>query len=327
MTRNEQASRSSDFVDRRLRPVTARPVDQAGPRTIVIRHGGGWQSLAVFLLCLLLLAVVLLGHQALNRFELQNQEGMAAMARATRKIQQLEASIGFDSARRQLLLGMRNHILKANPRVSLADAYRYAELALEASEKYPAVDPLLLLAIGIVESGYDAQARSPADARGLYQIWPSTGRILVRALGWSYDDTTLYDPEKNTQAAAFYLDVLFATYNDPQLVLAEYNGGPLNAGYFRASAGALASETRSYVPRVLELYGRLKDEFEEGVDLRAELSHRDGRRQGKTLRSENGRAGTAGARAADSTQSGAGEGSPSAPRKTGPRGTQSADAR
>ena len=67
------------------------------------------------------------------------------------------------------------------------------------SEKYPAVDPLLLLAIGTVESGYDPQATSRADARGLYQIWPSTGRLLLRALGWNYDEAALYDPEKNTR--------------------------------------------------------------------------------------------------------------------------------
>jgi soluble lytic murein transglycosylase-like protein len=177
---------------------------------------------------------------------------------------------------------MRNHILKANPRVSLAEAYRYAELALAASEKYPAVDPLFLLAIGLVESGFDPQARSRADARGLYQIWPSTGRLLVRSLGWSYDDSILFDPEKNTQAAALYLDVLFSTYKDPQLVLAEYNGGPLNAGYLRAGAAALASETRSYVPRVLELYQRLKQEFEAGTALLAE-AREDSERRGKTL--------------------------------------------
>jgi soluble lytic murein transglycosylase len=283
MIRNEQVSEPSGFVDRRLRPVTGRPREQPETRTIVIRQGSGWQSLAVFLLCLLLLAVVLLGHLALGRLESQDQASAAAMARATRKIQQLEASLGFDSTRRQTLLGMRNHILKVNPRVSLADAYHYAELALEASEKYPAVDPLLLLAIGVVESGYDPQATSPADARGLYQIWPSTGRMLVRTLGWDYDDSTLYDPEINTQAAALYLDVLFAAYNDPQLVLAEYNGGPLNAGYYRASAGALATETRNYVPRVLELYRQLKEEFESGVDPKAELSPPDARRRGKTL--------------------------------------------
>jgi soluble lytic murein transglycosylase-like protein len=238
----------------------------------------------VLLLSLLLLAVAVLGHLAYERLEARSREAVVAMAAVENKIQQLEASIGFDIARRQLLLGMRDHILKANPRVSLGDAYHYAELALEASEKYPAVDPLLLLAVGIVESGYDPEARSPADARGLYQIWPSTGRVLVRALGWSYDDNILYDPAKNTEAAALYLDVLFATYNDLELVLAEYNGGPINAGYFRSSARALAPETRKYVPRVLALYDHLREEFAQGIDVGADPAHRDGTREGKTLR-------------------------------------------
>jgi len=282
MIRNEQARRYEDIGERRLRPVAPRP-HESDSRTIVIRHGSGWSSLAIFLLCLLLLAVVLLGHLVLRDLDTKDQLAQASMARMERRIQQLDAGLGFDSARRQKLLGMRNHILRVNPRVSLGDAYRYAELALAASEKYPAVDPLLLLAIGTIESGYNPIARSPADARGLYQIWPSTGRVLVRALGWSYDDSTLYDAEKNTEAAALYLDVLFATYNDPRLVLAEYNGGPLNAGYYRSSAGALAAETRSYVPRVLELYERLQAEFDKGVDVGAEAAHLDASRQGKRL--------------------------------------------
>ena len=133
-----------------------------------------------------------------------------------------------------------------------------------------------------MESGYDPLARSPSDARGLYQIWPSTGRLLLRALGWNYEEGSLYDAEKNTQAAALYLDILFSTYSDPQLVLAEYNGGPLNAGYFRAGAGQLAAETRTYVPRVLQLHARLKDDFDKGLVRESEL-HRDGQREGKTL--------------------------------------------
>ena len=282
MIRNEEARKPLSFNERRSRPTADDPGGPSEPRTIVIRQGSGWQSLAVLFLCLLLAAAVLLGHWVVRDFDRKNQETAAAMARAERKMQQLESGFAFEARRRQLLLGMRNHILKANPRVSLAEAYRYAELALAASEKYPAVDPLFLLAIGLVESGFDPQARSRADARGLYQIWPSTGRLLVRSLGWSYDDSILYDPEKNTQAAALYLDVLFSTYKDPQLVLAEYNGGPLNAGYLRAGAAALASETRSYVPRVLELYLRLKQEFEAGTALLAE-AREDSERRGKTL--------------------------------------------
>ena len=205
------------------------------------------------------------------------------MASLERRLQGFESGVAFDSRRRRLLLGMRDQILRVNPRVSLEDAYRFADLVLDATEKYPAVDPLLLLAIGVVESGYDPRARSRADARGLYQIWPSTGRLLVRALGWDYDDATLYDPEKNTQAAALYLDMLFSTYSDPQMVLAEYNGGPINAGYFRAGMGPLAPETRSYVPRVLELHERLKEEFERGREPGSERRDREASREGKTL--------------------------------------------
>ena len=286
MIRNEQAGRSSELVDLPLRPAAANGRERTearAPRTIVIRQGSAWQSLAFLCLCLLLLGVVMLGHEALRSLDRQNQENAATIAGFERKVQQLESGMSFDSRRRHLLLGMRDHILKVNPRASLGDAYRYATLALEASEKYPAVDPLLLLAIGIVESGYDPQARSHADARGLYQIWPSTGRLLLRTLGWEYDEAALYDPEKNTQAAALYLDILFSTYSDPQMVLAEYNGGPLNAGYFRAGVGQLAAETRSYVPRVLQLQARLKEEFDRGTDLPSEPASRDAQREGKTL--------------------------------------------
>jgi len=282
MIRNEEARKPLSFTDQRSRATADDAWGTSESRTIVIRQGSGWQSLAVLFLCLLLAAAVLLGHWVVRDFDRKNQETTAVMARAERKIQQLESGLAFEATRRHLLLGMRNHILKANPRVSLAEAYRYAELALAASEKYPAVDPLFLLAIGLVESGYDPQARSRADARGLYQIWPSTGRLLAHTLGWSYDEAMLYDPEKNTEAAALYLDVLFSTYKDPQLVLAEYNGGPLNAGYLRAGAAALASETRSYVPRVLELYQRLEQEFEAGTALQPE-AREDSERRGKTL--------------------------------------------
>jgi soluble lytic murein transglycosylase-like protein len=179
---------------------------------------------------------------------------------------------------------MRDHLMKVNPRISLGDSYRFAALALDASEKYPLVDPLLLLAIGTVESRFDPLARSRAGALGLYQVWPSTGRLLLRNLGWDYDESALFDPAKNTHAAALYLDILLSTYNDPQLALAEYNGGPLNAGYLRAGVGPLAQETRNYVPQVLELFGRLKETFEQGPPPQLDLMHQDLRREGKRLR-------------------------------------------
>jgi len=283
MIRNEQTARSADIEERRLRPVKTRPPRRREPRTVVVRHEGHWPSLAVLCVCLLLLALVLLGHYTLRQLDAQNQATSTTIAKLDRKLQMLEAGLDFDSTRRLLILGMRDQILKVNPRVSLADAYSYAQFAVDAADRYPAVDPLFLLAIGTVESGYDPAARSVADARGLYQIWPATGRLLVRTLGWTYDDETLYDPEKNTQIAALYLDILFATYRDPALVLAEYNGGPLNAGYYRASSRELASETRNYVPRVLAVYERLKEEFAKGIQPGNQVASEEPERDGKTL--------------------------------------------
>jgi hypothetical protein len=284
MSRNDSSERA--VADLRLHPKAdhmRETSDTPESRTIVIRSGSAWQSLAFLCLCLLLLGLTLLGQKSLTGIDRQHQDTAAAMSAFERRVQQLESELASESKRRYLLLGMRDHILRVNPRVSLADAYHYAQLAVEANERYPAVDPLLLLSIGTIESGYDPRATSHADARGLYQIWPSTGRLLLRGLGWNYDEEALYEPEKNTMAAALYLDILFSTYNDPQLVLAEYNGGPLNAGYFRAHVSALADETRNYVPRVLQTYERLKAQFEKGPEARPDAMHRDPQREGKTL--------------------------------------------
>jgi hypothetical protein len=74
------------------------------------------------------------------------------------------------------------------------------------------------------------------------------------------------------------------------LVLAEYNGGPLNAGYLRAGSRKAAAETREYVAKVLDLRHRLKSKFERGNHVQLKLMHKDQNRDGKHLAySEGGR--------------------------------------
>ena len=152
-------------------------------------------------------------------------------------------------------------ILKTRPEVGVSRAYELASLVLDASDKFPSADPLLLVSVGIVDSQFDPAVVSRTGARGLYQNHSTTGRLLARSLGWEYSDDMLHDPAKNTEMAAFYLDLLQTAYNDVAMVLAEYNGGPLNAGYFRANVGALATQTKGYVPRVLSVYERLAREL------------------------------------------------------------------
>ena len=206
------------------------------------------------------------------------------MARAERKIQQLESGFTFEARRRQLVLGMRNHILKANPRVSLAEAYRYAELALAASEKYPAVDPLLLLAIGIVESGYDPQARSRADARGLYQIWPSTGRLLARALGWTLRRLAPLRPREEHAGGGALPGRAVLDLQGPADGPGRVQRRAPQRGLPARGSGGARRETRNYVPRVLELHERLKQEFAAGTALALQTGEQaDAERRGKTL--------------------------------------------
>jgi soluble lytic murein transglycosylase-like protein len=222
---------------------------------------GGWRTLAVQSLALLVALNGALALYAFRRVEALKAEVTASLWRSEQRFHSLQSQVQFDSERRRLLLGMRNAILQTRPELGLAQSYEYARLVLEATEEYPSVDPLLLVSVGIVESHYDLKATSHAGARGLYQIHPSTGRLLARMLGWEFDEKLLQDPAKNTEMAAVYLDLLGAAYNDVEMILAEYNGGPLNAGYFRAKAGSLSGETRDYVPRVIEVYQRLRQQI------------------------------------------------------------------
>ena len=80
MITNEHAASRADLSDLRLRPLEGHARERSRARTIVIRHGSAWQSLAFLCLCVLLLVAVLLGHQALRGVDMQNQQTAAAIA-------------------------------------------------------------------------------------------------------------------------------------------------------------------------------------------------------------------------------------------------------
>jgi len=284
--RRKEESKVFSLADRKLveqRSEFTPPQTQKKRRSPSQRQRSGWQSVALVCLTLLLLTTSALALYAFHLVATLRQDTDGMMARVESRMQRLDSAVHFDSKRQQMLLGVRDAIMEANPRIGLSDAYQYADMVLKASEKYPSLEPLMFLAIGIVESGYDPEAVSAADARGLYQIWPSTGRMLARVLGWDYHEDMLFDPEKNTELAALYLDILFSAYNDERLVLAEYNGGPLNAGLLRAGSTRAAAETRAYVAKVLDAHEGLKRKFEQGADAELELMHKDRTRDDKRL--------------------------------------------
>ncbi len=106
-----------------------------------------------------------------------------------------------------------------------------------------AMSPQLLHAVIQVESGYQANARSPKGAQGLMQLMPATAeRFGVR---------DAFDPRQNIRGGALYLKWLLEYFRgDLRLALAAYNAGEaavVKAGYRIPPI----AETRDYVPKVL----------------------------------------------------------------------------
>lgn len=108
-----------------------------------------------------------------------------------------------------------------------------------------------------VESTFNPNARSPAGAKGLFQLMPGTAKSL--GLSTSMPDERA-DPGKSARAAARWLRGLHAQFGDWPLALAAYNAGAgrvsrtltaKRATAFSEISPALPAETRLYVPKVL----------------------------------------------------------------------------
>ncbi|MGB9721037.1 MAG: transglycosylase SLT domain-containing protein [bacterium] len=87
-------------------------------------------------------------------------------------------------------------------------------------------DLWLILAIIWQESMFDPDATSSADARGLMQVIPNTGKLLARELG--IDSYSLYEPQVSIKFGTIYLTKMLSEYNFLPVALAAYNAGPIN---------------------------------------------------------------------------------------------------
>jgi soluble lytic murein transglycosylase-like protein len=106
----------------------------------------------------------------------------------------------------------------------------------------------LLDAIVMQESGYNTRAVSPAGARGLMQIMPSTARSLGL--------THIHDPIANMRAGAQYLRQQIDRFGRVDLALAAYNAGPERRSLAMGRIPDIP-ETRSYVRGIFASWARL----------------------------------------------------------------------
>jgi soluble lytic murein transglycosylase len=137
--------------------------------------------------------------------------------------------------------------------------------------KVHALDPYLITALMAQESTFTAEIRSSANARGLMQLLPSTGRIYARKLGMkSFSTASLFQPETNVRLGTQYFKELIDRFGGAHYALAGYNAGEHRVVRWLAEAPGLPAdefidnipfpETQNYVKRIIgtaEDYRRL----------------------------------------------------------------------
>jgi soluble lytic murein transglycosylase-like protein len=133
----------------------------------------------------------------------------------------------------------------------LAKASQY-DAIIEQAAATAALEPNLLRAVIVVESGFNSRAVSRRGAVGLMQLMPATA---IR-----FGVSNLYDPKQNIRAGALYLKFLMDRFGqNVRLALAAYNAGE---DAVERNGGQIPpfSETMAYVPRVLKVYRMLVEQ-------------------------------------------------------------------
>ena len=133
----------------------------------------------------------------------------------------------------------------------LAKATQYDSI-IEKAASASSVEPNLLRAVIVVESGFNPRAVSRRGAVGLMQLMPATAT--------RFGVSNPYDPRENVHAGARYLKFLIDRFGqDVRLALAAYNAGEEAVN---RNGGQIPpfTETMAYVPRVMKIYRMLRDQ-------------------------------------------------------------------
>ena len=121
---------------------------------------------------------------------------------------------------------------------------RYQHLVLEAAARYH-VEPEIIKAIILAESGFNPKAVSKVGARGLMQLMPRTAKLL------GVKDS--FKPDHNIDAGVRYFKQLLDQFDgEIKLALAAYNAGSYNVKKYGGIPPFRA--TRIYIEKVLKYY-------------------------------------------------------------------------
>jgi len=142
---------------------------------------------------------------------------------------------------------------------------------IEKYSKALSLDPYLVSALMAQESTFTAEIRSSANARGLMQVMPATGRMYARRMGIRpFTTASLSQPETNVRIGMQHFKDLADKFGGIHYALASYNAGEGRVAEWLKEYPDLPadefidsipySETQNYVKRILgtaEDYRRL----------------------------------------------------------------------
>jgi soluble lytic murein transglycosylase-like protein len=127
---------------------------------------------------------------------------------------------------------------------------------VEKLSQHSGIDPKLVMAVILVESGFNPRAQSPKNAQGLMQLIPETAqRFRVK---------DAFDPEDNIKGGIAYLKWLLNYFKgDVALVAAAYNAGEGTVEKYRGVPPY--PETQKYVKRIAQLYQKALHPYDAAV--------------------------------------------------------------
>jgi soluble lytic murein transglycosylase len=123
------------------------------------------------------------------------------------------------------------------------------------------LDPYLMAALISQESTFTPDVRSAANAVGLMQLIPATGRRYATKLGLRFSNALLTQPETNIRLGMRYFRDLMDRFGDAHFALAGYNAGEQRVARWIAERPGFTQdefiddipfqETQNYVKRIL----------------------------------------------------------------------------
>ena len=132
----------------------------------------------------------------------------------------------------------------------------YHPIIIQTSSRHQ-VDPAIVKAIIMAESGFNPRAISKAGAKGLMQLMPNTAKAL------GVEDA--FNPQQNISGGVRYFKQLLNRFNgDIELALAAYNAGSATVRRYKGVPPFKA--TQHYIKKVFKYYQLYKNQMTKEVD-------------------------------------------------------------